>query len=258
MSERRREIAILMIADVVVDVFTEETQSLEAEATSYPVEKGVDITDHIRVMPLRLSVSGVVSDFGLIDYEGEDTLIPSDYARARLEELFNDAGLITVATSRRTYENMAMVSLEISRDSDTGHALLFDAEFQQITTIENTRTIIRVKVPRQGKKKDLGPKATKKGDGKRMAPVDKFGQWYDDDIGEYRDGGQPQPDGTWKLYKGRPVSDYTKEPVKTDAEYRAIKNNKKLFDAAGVGDDEVLGPRDGVTILNPEDFEVVR
>ena len=172
MSERRREIAILMIADVVVDVFTEETQSLEAEATSYPVEKGVDITDHIRVMPLRLSVSGVVSDFGLIDYEGEDTLIPSDYARARLEELFNDAGLITVATSRRTYENMAMVSLEISRDSDTGHALLFDAEFQQITTIENTRTIIRVKVPRQGKKKDLGPKATKKGDGKRMAPVD--------------------------------------------------------------------------------------
>lgn len=41
-----------------------ETESVnyDTESTSHPVEKGIDITDHVRRQPITLSISGVIVD----------------------------------------------------------------------------------------------------------------------------------------------------------------------------------------------------
>ena len=39
-----------------------ESITYESESTSHPVEKGIDITDHVQRKPIILSISGVISD----------------------------------------------------------------------------------------------------------------------------------------------------------------------------------------------------
>ena len=50
------------IGTVVVDASITETHSLAAEATEHPVEQGADISDHVHVRPIQLSITGLVSN----------------------------------------------------------------------------------------------------------------------------------------------------------------------------------------------------
>ena len=138
------------IGTVVVDVFITENHGLPSETTSYPREKGPNVSDHTRPMPLTLSVEGFISDApigkDLIDLRDRETAgqkLPSEFAYAKLEEIYKTAEPVTVVTSLRTYESMVMLSCEITRDKDNGKALQFSCSFQQLTTVTNQRTVIR-------------------------------------------------------------------------------------------------------------------
>ena len=48
-------------------VFVEsESVNCDVESTSHPVEKGVELTDHIRRKPTTISISGKIGDVGNI------------------------------------------------------------------------------------------------------------------------------------------------------------------------------------------------
>lgn len=152
---------MITIGTVVIDAALRETHTRKSEVTSYPVEKGADVTDHVRRLPRELEIEGIVSDtpLGLALIARNVTLGDEEVADASAQpysveawqalEAIHDASLpVTVTTSLRLYTNMVMESLVVPRDAKTGAALRFTATFREVVITENKRTTKRVSVPR--------------------------------------------------------------------------------------------------------------
>lgn len=54
--------AVTSIGTVVVDASVNEVHSLPATVTEHPVEQGADVTDHVRLQPLSLTIQGLITN----------------------------------------------------------------------------------------------------------------------------------------------------------------------------------------------------
>lgn len=134
------------IGEIKLDVSINEHHSIDNDVTQYPVEEGADLTDHIRPLPQRITMTGFITNSPLV-------LLAGFGLAARLEkrtltaynELKRIAGrekdalgnlkppqLVTIVTSLDVYTNMALERLEIPRDKTTGDSIYFTAEFVQV------------------------------------------------------------------------------------------------------------------------------
>jgi len=133
------------ISNIVVDASVRESHESEAKITDNPIEEGADVTDHVRIMPKRLTMDGVISDTpitlavisnvsGLIgtitDYTESRSL--SQEAHDRLLALQETREPITIVTGLRVYENMLIERLTVPRDANTANAIHFMAVFREI------------------------------------------------------------------------------------------------------------------------------
>jgi hypothetical protein len=156
---------------IVLDASISEQHSAEVEVTEHPVEKGANIADHLRPKPEVLTIEGLVTNTpldpsaalvrrtqGSTQFDSRAELQPerAGQAYADLRALKDSGELVTVVTSLRTYENMALRSLSVPRDARSGQALRFTATLVQVRTV----TSATVSVPRAQKKTSLGKKAT--------------------------------------------------------------------------------------------------
>lgn len=155
---------MVTIDGFIIDATLTESHTYESDVTSYPTESGSTITDNIRPRPVTVQIDGIVSDtpIGTVatTRANESTasgsnfeFLPSDAALAKLLEIRDKREPITIETSLKRFESMALTQLEIPRDAETGMALRFSATFQQITIVTNNRTTIRVASPNNGAKK---------------------------------------------------------------------------------------------------------
>jgi hypothetical protein len=153
----------VVIEGHTIDCAVVEEHTDENVVTRNPVESGVAMTDHIRRMPRRVVIEGIVSDTPLgavADLrEAEGTATPSIDAREYLALLSDNREPVQVRTEIRVYESMALVSLVETRDGKTGHAMRFRATFEGIDIVTNDRATVRVAVPRAQRKRSLGHKA---------------------------------------------------------------------------------------------------
>lgn len=169
-----------LISDLAIDCTVTETHSASSTVTAHPVEKGADITDHIRPEPLQLSITGIVSDTPLgskqiqraIDIGGTSVQVTQQetptsatgFGRAawsKLEEILAAAKPIKVVTRDKTYESMALVSLSVPKDARTGGAFAFTAQFRQVRIVFNRSTkVVVAKAPKSHKKQDTGKQPT--------------------------------------------------------------------------------------------------
>lgn len=160
----------LLIDNYEIDAEISSEHQFDSEVTEHPVEKGGDVTDHVRAKPIVLTIEGVVSDtpigalaarrnqFTIVD--GEAFALPSDEALARLLQIRDNREPVTVETSLRVYENMALESLSTTRDAATGDCLRFRATFRQLELVTNRRTTVLVAVPRSAGKVHRGHKGS--------------------------------------------------------------------------------------------------
>jgi hypothetical protein len=133
------------ISNIVVDASVRESHENEAQITDNPVEEGVDVTDHVRIMPKRLTMDGVISDtpitlsvisnisgaIGTVtEFIGGRSL--SQEAYDRLLRLQANREPMTIVTGLRVYQNMLIESLTVPRDSRTANAIHFTAVFREI------------------------------------------------------------------------------------------------------------------------------
>jgi hypothetical protein len=149
----------VMINNYLIDAFLTEEHTYESDVTEYPVESGANITDNIRPKPIRVNITGIVSDTPLepiasarakqTSTTNSDDLefLPSDDALAMLEAVWLAREPVPLDTTLKHYDNMAMSSLVIPRDAETGAALGFTATFQQVRIITNNRATIKVSPP---------------------------------------------------------------------------------------------------------------
>lgn len=143
---------MIFINDYAIDAALSEEHSFENSVTSFPVQDGADITDHIRFVPIQVTIDGIVSDTPIGEMAGIRGLSqlgigggpPSEDAFLILLDIRNKREPVTIRTSKRTYENMALLSLRRREDSKTGRALRFQAVFKQVRIVVLDRILIDI------------------------------------------------------------------------------------------------------------------
>lgn len=122
------------IGHIVFDASLSETHTESADVTQHPVEFGANITDHIRRQPAQVEINGLVTDHPIvfaaslaapspIDDDLDTASKRADLAYAYLQAVMEYGELVTVVTSLREYENMAIKSLVVTRDVNNGQVL---------------------------------------------------------------------------------------------------------------------------------------
>lgn len=131
-----------------IDIALSIDYSRKSDISSYPVERGTNFTDTVRVNEPELSFEGLVSDtpVGSIAEHPTRAGVASVGASAfqRLDSI-QVAGLpVTVECSLGIFTQMEISSLKINRDSKTRKGLKFTVTFSKIRIVDNAKTTITV------------------------------------------------------------------------------------------------------------------
>ena len=146
------ELQPVTINDVEFDALIEDSRTYEADVPSYPVENGYSISDSIILSPLTLDLTLVLTPTPVTWYErhGAGLSRVRDVIK-QLEDLYFQKEPVTVVTPERTYQNMAILSFELSSSPDTGYTREIPISFQEIRITESATTTIPDSYGRSGK-----------------------------------------------------------------------------------------------------------
>lgn len=155
------------IDNLTLDVTINERHLYQNEVTSFPVEDGGRINDHVCRQPERLTMTGLVSNTPLWQGDGVTSYKESFRSSAvgqaflktgtrtddALAALLRIAGRVypvgpgmysvrngsvapvTIVTGLMVYNDMVMTSLTIDRDAQTGDSLPFTVEFVHLKKV---------------------------------------------------------------------------------------------------------------------------
>lgn len=114
---------------LIVNAWESETHDRSNSVTNYPVEDGSEISDHIQSNPVELSVSGIV--------EAIDTGTNIIDAYFTLKQIMAEKQVITVVTGLEVYENMCVLSSNVTRNALNGGSLSFTATLKQLSFVSS-------------------------------------------------------------------------------------------------------------------------
>ena len=158
---------------LLVDATISRSTNYENEITSFPVEKGPNITDHVRTKPITMNIEGIISQTPLSieaqkaalvtsgagavnkslgGFKGASALVgigggalgsklfqsgnnPAELGRGILEEFIFKKKLLRVAVGNKFLDNMVMTRLSIPEDNQTGKSLKFSCTLQEIRIV---------------------------------------------------------------------------------------------------------------------------
>ena len=154
---------MVKIAGYPIDCALNERLNYEAEATKFPVEKGADVSDHVRAQFPVFELDGLVSDTpigALVSDPSRQTeagkALPSRDSFDFLVGVYNAKQPVTVECSFGKFDNMVLVNLTPEKNKETTKAFKFTATFSQLEIKENNRTTIRTAVPNASGKLNFG------------------------------------------------------------------------------------------------------
>lgn len=165
---------------LMLDASVQEQHTAMAQVTEHQVEQGVSITDHVRPMPKRISIEGIITNtpivvpttymqgvtaqttksqqtvnqssptsppatqvqFTTLQFQGQIDRVKAVYAD--LVTACLNGYLFSVTTSLASYTNMVAVSLAVPRNVDTGNVLQFTIDMQEIRIVQTSTTTIAV------------------------------------------------------------------------------------------------------------------
>jgi hypothetical protein len=147
------------------DASLTENFNRSAEVTTHPVEQGSDTTDNVRVLPQNITINGWVSDnpiqFAASLRTGPAPRTLAADAYETLNRIMDDKIPVRVVTSLKSFDDMILTNIDVTRDKDSGQILDATITLQQII-IATTET---VEPPKPVKKQ----RAKKKKEGKKVA-----------------------------------------------------------------------------------------
>lgn len=165
----------------LMDLAVSEEFSFPGEATKFPVEQGVEFTDHIRELPDEITLDCIVSDTpigAVVDDPSRQpvtnpdgttsTALPSTEALQRMRELKAARQPVRIETTLGVFTSMAFIDLTttVNKDKSPGRvtpalraafgitlvpeqrqpgALFFTAKFRKAVLVTNKRTKVRVR-----------------------------------------------------------------------------------------------------------------
>ncbi|MGD8707100.1 MAG: hypothetical protein PVI88_00265 [Nitrosopumilaceae archaeon] len=137
-----------------------EDHNFESDVTDHPVEDGSNITDHIQNRLENGTLTGIISNFsintpGLYSNRAQD-------AFDALVALWKEKTLVTITTVLRVYENVAIVSIPIARDTDSGESITIQVSFKQVKTVKLQEVTLELDVKVQDLKSNKNRQVAKK------------------------------------------------------------------------------------------------
>ena len=156
------------IGNVTVDASVSEVHNAASEISTNPIEDGADITDHVRNLPLSMTMQGIISDtpitfalidniYGLSKVFGKTSRSQDEYAK--ILKLRDSREPFDVVTGLRVYKNMILKNFQVNRTAQTGKSISFTAELQQIEIVKtkNVEVELKAKVDKGKKTSDVVP-----------------------------------------------------------------------------------------------------
>lgn len=153
---------MVLVDGYEIDATVSEQHAYENDVTAFPIERGADVTDHVRLRPVRLSLEGIVSDtpIGVLAGRRQESADrasrPSLDAFDFFKELRARREPVSIETHLGTYDDMLCESLSPSVDAATGAALRFSVSFVQAHIVRTERSTVRVSIPAARAKVNLG------------------------------------------------------------------------------------------------------
>lgn len=124
------------IGGLTLDILSTEEREWTGGATKYPVETGVEISDHIKQGSIRVRISGEICSAE--GYYMRDTKTSMLDALELLDDMHKARKEITIVTGLTQYTNMAVERLSATRsnsDDGGGNWLKISAEFTKIEKV---------------------------------------------------------------------------------------------------------------------------
>lgn len=108
----------------------DEKVNHEIESTNHPVEKGIDITDHIKLQPVTLSISGKI-----VNYNG----VKANEILSKILRLQKDGSLISYS-GRNVISGLQIQNFQSSHPNTNMGGLDFDMQLKQIRVAQSSYT----------------------------------------------------------------------------------------------------------------------
>jgi hypothetical protein len=164
------------MASLTLNASLSQSHEYSCDVTQHPVEEGIDITDHVRIKPITLTINGVVSANPLgVEAETIDAEIN---AWAILESMVGQ--VFEVDTSLRRYKNMVLRRAAVSREAGGGDGIEPQLELVEIRIVQQQTTTLppeQVKTTPQKAnapaQKDIGGQGTKPPNAAETAAANK-------------------------------------------------------------------------------------
>lgn len=133
------------LISIEFDANLSEGHSWANDITTNPVERGVDVTDHIREIPDQVTLVGFVTNTPFLDNEDGNTITNDDEDRVqaivgRMRQIRAERSTVLIFTKYVLYEDMGIKSVDFTRDASNTNAVIFTVQFQNIKFAE-TQTV---------------------------------------------------------------------------------------------------------------------
>lgn len=196
---------VLLTLDAAISTEDEYNNKI----TPYPVETGLDVTDHVRQEPDEFKVEGIVSDtpdgidstdgdYSQSAYKALCAIAGRDYVTnetAVIQNEFPNPIMVDVISKYRIFTDMIMERFHAPRTKETGDSIHFSCSFKKIRKVNTSLANINYTSSRivgqdgvdrsqsdvdQGKQQPGNPTdPLKKALG---SAADTFGSWWNGDI----------------------------------------------------------------------------
>lgn len=115
----------------------------QADVTSYPVENGADVSDHVQVKNNTFTLSGMISETPVrlmkdMLYSAGVNGTRISQAITYLDQIFDARQPIILITEHKVYENVILKG--ISYDYQSEYAMKFELDFEQIRLVSYGET----------------------------------------------------------------------------------------------------------------------
>lgn len=129
------------LAHIAIDLSLEETHEHSARVTDYPVEGSTDKTDHVQLLPERVSIVGRVSRTpATLGTQLRPDFDPHRHVTAwdQLVELLETRTPFVLVTSLHVYTSMILETLSAVRNFEATNTLEFQASMRRVETAFTT------------------------------------------------------------------------------------------------------------------------
>jgi len=140
------------VGAIKFDLILAESHSFENSVTSHALQDGTVISDHIYNKLQTGTLKGMVSNYSIIKNFGILTGVFNETSLMSLsnpfgipnkmkntydafKKLWQSRELVTIVTMLQSYTDVAITSINIDRDGDSGHSQTFEVSFQQIKKV---------------------------------------------------------------------------------------------------------------------------